>query len=235
MPASADTFLRLMHRHRLPEVGTPRVLGVDGWAWKRGRVWGTLLVDLERHRPVDLLPDRMAAILAAWLRIHLGIEITTRDRSTEYTRGITQGAPTALHVADRGHLLHNLRQVLERFFHAAHARLRRLPGLPAAEHQPQGRSGSEVVVSEAARQQRYKRHEEARRRHEEEGLNPLQLARALGINPKTARKHLSAPAFPEWTPHPRMPSILQPYEAYLDIAGARGAAVRSRSTARSRR
>ena len=72
------------------------------------------MVDLDNHCPIDLLPDRDADTLAKWLRCHPGIKVITRDRSTEYTRGASEGAPEAIHVADRWHLLHNLREVLER-------------------------------------------------------------------------------------------------------------------------
>lgn len=216
MPASADVLLHLMHRHPPPTAATPRVLGVDDWAWKRGRAWGTLLIDLERRRPVDLLPDRTARTLADWLRSHPGVEIVTRDRSTEYARAITEGAPGAVQVADRWHLIHNLGQVLERFFHSAHARLRSLAGLPAATRWAQRRSRPEVTSSEAARDRRYEQYLNVRRLHEEEGMNPSKIACALGINRKTARKYLSAPAFPEWTQHPAKPHVLQPYEQYLD-------------------
>lgn len=99
---------------------TPRVLGVDDFAFKRGRRYGTILVDLERRCPVDLLPDRNADTLATWLRAHPGIEIVSRDRAEVYRNGVTAGAPDAVQVADRWHLLKNLGDTLERFLHRQH-------------------------------------------------------------------------------------------------------------------
>ena len=96
---SPDTLLRLIRNTPEPEVKTPRVLGVDDWAKRRGRLqriaprkghsYGTILVDLETQKPVDLLPDRKAASLEAWLKEHPGVEIISRDRSKEYIKGAT--------------------------------------------------------------------------------------------------------------------------------------------------
>jgi transposase len=92
----------------------PRIIGVDDFAFRRGQRYGTLLVDLEQRLPIDLLPDREAETLSVWLKAHPGIEIITRDRSKTYASAITEGAPTTVQVADRWHLLNNLRETLEK-------------------------------------------------------------------------------------------------------------------------
>ena len=105
MATSADTPLRLVRALPLPVAPTSSALGVDDWAFKRGRTYGTLLVDLNTRRAVDLLPDRRADTLAEWLRPHRRIRVVARDRFTEFERGVAMGAPRAIQVADRWHLL----------------------------------------------------------------------------------------------------------------------------------
>ena len=93
MPTSPDTMLRLVRKTQPATPPTPRVLGVDDWAIRKGRTYGTILVDLEKHRVVDLLPNRTSDVLSSWLREHPGVEILARDRSTEYAKGASEGAP----------------------------------------------------------------------------------------------------------------------------------------------
>lgn len=94
---------------------TPGVLGVDDWAKRKGQTYGTILVDLEQHRPIELLPEATAEALAAWLKAHPGVEIISRDRATIYAQGASEGAPDATQVADRFHLLQNMTDMLKRF------------------------------------------------------------------------------------------------------------------------
>jgi transposase len=113
MCVSAPTLLRQMRSIALPPPDPVRLLGVDDWAWKRGQTYGTILVDLERHRPIDLLPDRTSSTTEAWLRAHPDVEWVSRDRSGEYAAAARAGAPQASQVADKFHLLKNLREALQ--------------------------------------------------------------------------------------------------------------------------
>jgi transposase len=110
--------VRSHHRQARP---TARVVGVDDWAFHQGHRYGPLLVDLERRQPIDLLPDREAATLAAWLKAPPGLQIMTRDRAAKYAEGAREGAPHAVQVADRWHLLKNLREAVQRFLTRRHA------------------------------------------------------------------------------------------------------------------
>ncbi|MCZ7572837.1 MAG: ISL3 family transposase [Ardenticatenaceae bacterium] len=221
IPASADTILRLIRRTPSSSP-TPSVLGVDDWAWRKRQRYGTILVDLEQQRPVDLLPDRSADTLAEWLRTHPGVTIISRDRSTEYSRGASEGAPDAIQVADRWHLLQNLREALERMLARFHARLRGLPAPDdAAAPDPAGdpgrpyrRAPSEEARREANRERRRERFGEIKTL-QAQGMNILQIAVHLKMSRVTVRRYFNSETFPERAPAPRGHSILDPYRAYL--------------------
>ncbi|MFJ4467469.1 transposase [Streptomyces sp. NPDC089424] len=112
------------------------MVGVDEYAMRKGRVYGTVLVDVETRRPVDLLPDREAGTVAAWLADHPGIEVVCRDRAPFFAEGASIGAPTAVQVADRFHLWRNLGEAAERCVSRHRSCLRATFAEPAPESPP---------------------------------------------------------------------------------------------------
>ena len=115
-PAGKDTVLRSVKRKpgAAEEAHKLKIVGIDDWSWRKGWTYGTIMVDLESHVVVDILSDRSSATTAAWLRQHPGIEVICRDRCGVFAQGAREGAPQAKQVADRFHLMQNLRDSIER-------------------------------------------------------------------------------------------------------------------------
>lgn len=113
MQVTARAILRFMHALPLPSIAPPRIIGLDEWAWKRGQRYGAMVVDLERNKPIALLPDRSKPTVVQWLKRYPTITIVARDRSKEFAAAITEALPRARHVADRWHVAKNLTEHLE--------------------------------------------------------------------------------------------------------------------------
>lgn len=221
-PTSGDTLLRVLRRFPIAEkAAAAKVIGVDDWAYRRGHNYGTLLVDLERHQVIELLPTRTAEALAEWLQRHPTIQTIARDRSGEYKRGILLGAPQAQQIADRWHLLVNLRESLERLLDRLRPELMKLPTLKTALFQAEipvyrarHRTSHEQDRREGRRSRRLQRYRAVQRLHHQ-GVDILHIARQLKMSRMTVYRYLSAPEFPEWGRHPYRGSILNSYEPYL--------------------
>jgi transposase len=241
MPASIDVVLCLVRQTEVATGQSVRVLGVDDWAMRKGRTYGTLLIDLEKGEPIDLLPDRRAETLAAWLKQHPGVEIISRDRAGAYAEGAKQGAPHALQIADRWHLLHNLGDALVRVLEKYQRPLKQLsqtttefetsaaetplikaesvePPLPDMDKKP--RPGM-LERQQQHRADRLARFEEVRALYAQ-GATVSAIAQKTGLDRKTVCKFIRADTFPERQASPKRPSILDPYKPYVRQRWAEG-------------
>jgi len=190
------------------------------------------LLDLEQHRPIDLLPDRDAELLATWLKAHPGVEIVSRDRSTEFTRAITSGAPHAIQVADRWHLLVNLREALERVLDRHYSHLRTSIVMPTPQSPntlpdaaPVLRRPRRSTVDEAARtarrERRLARYEQVVTRYQQ-GASMREIADAMQLSRWQVQRFVKASTFPEQAPRRRRARILIPFAAVLEEQWAAG-------------
>jgi transposase len=224
---SRNTLLRVMRRLPLPVFPTPTVLGVDDWSLRKRHTYGTILVDLEQRRPIALLSDRDADTLASWLRAHPGVQIITRDRSKAYEDGARQGAPAAIQVADRFHLVQNLAEVLDQVFtvhiqelNALNDARRQTPvlqpnGIPAAPVPPPLNATDAVVQAQQRRTRRLETYEQVWALHRQ-GYTGYAIARQLRIGKSTVFRYLRTATFPERRGRSdRGRSVLDPYKPYL--------------------
>lgn len=194
IPISGDTILRILRNAGVPERPCPRVLGVDDWALKRGQLYGTILVDLETHQPVDLLPGRSADILKAWLERHQEVQIISRDRSKEYKAAIDTALPDAIQIVDRWHLHLNLRERIEKSL---------------AQKNPEPQKSDGRSISHRQKWFDYVRYLHAR------GYSTRVIARVLGMNRNTVIKYIHADRLPDWQKGMPRKSKLDRYDHYL--------------------
>jgi len=239
-PVSADTLLRIIRREFMPVEVTPRILGVDEWLYRRNHHYGTILVDLERRRPVDLLPDREGETLAAWLIAHPGVEIVSRDRGGSYAEGIRKGAPDAQQVADRWHLLKNMRETVERVLNRNHTALYQVAEEQAAKEKTEAKSEEQSSTSKpsstpiltrqvssaeqarlARRQRRLDRYNQVISLHQQ-GISIAAIARQMKMGRRDVRRFIRAGTFPERAQSPERPSKLDPFLPYLKQRWAAG-------------
>ena len=212
---SNTTINRLLRSLPEPAFSPVRVLGVDDWAKRKGQRYGTILIDLERRQVIDLLKDRTADTLANWLAQHPKIEFVSRDRSQTYAEAITRAAPTAIQVADRWHLLHNLSDTVYLLLQQETKTIRdqltittppihNLPGkkTPLAAEKP-------LTSAEQQRKDRMVQAETLRQK----GWSQKEIACHLHIHSKTVRRYRNDPSprfVRTWTRH-----LIDPHKLYL--------------------
>lgn len=245
---SPDTLLRRVKRLKNEPAGPPRVVGIDDWAWRKGQRYGTIVVDLERSDVIDLLPDRDADTVAAWFKARPGVEVISRDRSATYAQAATEGAPQAQQVADRWHLLKNLREAVERVLErhsaivgaavkaietptetrpdaaaapetgAATSPVEPSPPRPPSEPCP---DSPQTQAEQSKRRKRIDRFEQV---HElrGRGFSAARIARELGLSRRSVFRYLQRQMCPAWGLGGSRRSRLDRHREWIDARLAEG-------------
>ncbi len=240
MQVSPATLLRRIKDTPLPVPTHPITkVGLDDFALRRGLTYGTIIVDLETHHILDLLPDRTAATVIAWLQAHPHIDLISRDRGKDFATAARVGAPQAVQVADRWHLVHNLSEALSLLLarhrveikHASRA-LAPSPAetAPALEEESAIESTTAaavpLVLGHAYRAPKIQAQQDARRAQRlacyeqvvtlrNQHVTPDQIAVQLGISTRTVRRWLALDGIPLARQRRRRVNLLDPYEAYV--------------------
>lgn len=226
LPASRTTLLRLVRALPDPEIGTVAVLGVDDFALRRGHVYGTVLVNVDTRRPIDVLADREADTFADWLRDHPGTEVICRDRAGAYAEAAERGAPNAVQVADRWHLWHNLAEHVEKTVAAHHGCLRQpdesppeAPAEPDSAVDPAeaAETAQAERIDNSALVTRTKGRYEAVQALKAQGKGIKAIMRELELAKETVRRFYRASGVEELLAKPRAgrPSVLDEFKPYL--------------------
>jgi transposase len=212
----------------LPDLPTASILylGIDDFAFRRGCQFGTILIDLESSRVVDLLPDREAETSAAWMRQQPDLMAVSRDRGGAYASAAAQGAPQAMQCADRFHLMKNLGEALEGLLaHHLAAECKRQTQATRDSQAPVWQSKRATRISPTLERLQHSRREERLAHYEQvialrkQGMSHAAIARQVGIGASTVQSWLAAGTFPERKPREQssqldryLPSLFQRWE-----------------------
>ncbi len=226
---SPSTLLRHLMQLPAPLARAVRVLGVDDFAWKKRFTYGTILVDLERRKIIDVLADRESATVEAWLQEHPEVELVIRDRGKDFTKAATIGAPQAQQVVDRFHMVKNLSEVLQEILghcraeirqgetptpqleKAAAERTRALPTIATWQQHTPAHVKKAHQARQASRDDRYRQMTTLRA----QGLTQREVARRMGMAERTVRTWLKRGAAPTNERQFRRRSVFDPYAAYV--------------------
>jgi transposase len=198
---SRDTLIKLVRSLPDPEIGQVTVLGVDDFSKRRGHSYATLLIDMDTHRPIDVLDDRQADTFAQWLRDHPGVQVICRDRAGAYAEGARKGAPEAIEVADRWHMWKNLCDAAEATVRAHRADLHEPEPKPQAT--PEAPAPAPPIPPESRTAVRTRERHTAVHALLADGKSHTQICKILGLSDKTVRKFRYAPTAEQLINGPR--------------------------------
>jgi transposase len=228
MEVSGRTLLRVVG-HEEVHVPPIRVLGLDDFALRKGRTYGTILCDLERGKPVDILIGRTKQDVLGWLKNHPGIEIAARDRASSYADALSTALPEAIQVADRFHLVKNLGNALKEVVDRQSWALPEPAPLPVSACEPEPAPESDLTPASSpakritrAEEKRTAAAERLERRYVEvqrlraSGVTVRQIRKATGLSRQTIRKYLDSAGVPKRAERRRAPSIVDSFADYLE-------------------
>ncbi len=232
---SRQTLIRRILKAPPSEVVAPRVIGIDDFALRRGQVYGTLMIDLERRKALDMIPSREAADVAEWLKKYPKVEVVSRDRSPIYANAVNQALPNAEQIADRFHIIKNIFEVLEKILHRERKTINLVSeeirqtcnrisrknrsllnenGLKKLEKTNSKCEQDAAIKQSEARKRRVERYETVKKLRGE-GVSISEISRRLRMHRQTVRHFLSCDQYPEVKPAYRKPSPLLDYQDYI--------------------
>ncbi len=217
---SPTIVLRRIMDVPLPPVGTVTHLGIDDFALRRGRTYGTVLVDLKRHKVLDLLPDRKAETVKAWIQAHPEIKLVSRDRGGDYAAAAKAGAPQAVQTADRFHLVKNLSEAVQKALAHCGTQIRKdrktkettdtaSPEEPVASLLTS--NGQPYSAHQTERNERYQQVMALR----DQGVKIKEIAKRVGLGARTIQRWVRQNGYVETNYHHSHRSRFDAYEAYV--------------------
>jgi len=231
---SGSTVLRELRRAGCASpVAKPTIIGIDDWAIARGHRYGTIVVDLARRCPIELLPGREVASVAPWLKAQPGVEVIARDRASAYADAARTALPAAQQVADRWHLLSNLRDAIERLLLRSAPQMKEAAGQASEALHPEAEPAQVQDIVEVSPLKAGQRHSSERRalrmaRYEEvlrrceAGQSIRAISRAMDLDRRTVRRFKRAGMFPERAPRCAGPKLLDAHRQYMAARAAQG-------------
>jgi transposase len=239
MRTSPATMIRLIRQLAAPVTNRPRIIGIDDWAFRRGGTYGTIIVDHELGKPIDLLPSSAGDDVKEWLARHPSIEIVTRDRSGEYRNAISEALPEATQIADRWHLFKNIGETIERYISKRYKSLRQLMANWAkddaidldTEHSEKRRryaAGPEREAIRAARTEARQALYDAVKARQEQGAYITDIAREFNLSRTTVSRWVNSESLPlDTRGRFKRKCLIDQHESYLRKRLAEGCANQS--------
>lgn len=222
MQTSEDTLLRRVVQAPEQAENRTRHVGIDEWAWHRGHRYSTLIVNLDTHRPLVLLPGREQRTLAAWFKKYPEIQVVPRDRGGIYALAARDGAPQAIQVADRWHLLKNIGDALERMMYRHMPLIGLVATVLSLKKQNPEASLAQMStlrrpekIKQQRRDKRYQRWSEVDALHKK-GSGIREISRLTGLFRVTVRRRIQSQVFPEISTKPPKPGLLDPWQGWLE-------------------